>query len=51
MRRSTEGALDGRLALRFHTQLDEERLGSLQVVDHDEHVVRPLQCHISVSYV
>jgi len=34
--------LDRRLAFQLHTERDEERLGSLEVLDNDEHVVHPL---------
>ena len=34
-----------RLAFQLHTELGEERLGSLEVVDDDEHVVHPLKRH------
>ena len=39
-------ALDGCLSLELHAQLDEERLGGLDVVNHDEHVVDPQSRHI-----
>jgi hypothetical protein len=34
--------LDGRLPFQLHTELDEERFCSLEVLDNDEHVVHPL---------
>src|SRR5215212_7911547 len=39
------GAFDGRFALQLHTKLDKERLRSLKVVNHDEDVVHPPNCH------
>src|SRR3954469_12108162 len=39
-----------RLAFQVHTELGEERLGSLEVVDDDENVVHPLKRHIVVSW-
>ena len=39
--------LDLRLAFEIHAQLDKERLGGLEVVDNDEHVVHPLERHFS----
>src|SRR4051795_4272677 len=38
--------LDLRLAFELHTELGEERCGSLEVVDNDENVVHPLKRHI-----
>ena len=38
--------LDRRLAFQLHTELGEERLGRLEVLDNDEHVVHSLQRHI-----
>src|SRR5215211_2756803 len=35
-----------RLAFQLHTEFGEERLGSLEVVDHDENIVHPLKRHI-----
>jgi hypothetical protein len=39
-----------RLALQLHTELGKERLGSLEVIDNDEHVVHPLKRHIVISW-
>src|SRR5918992_2211114 len=36
------GPLDRRLAFQLHTEFGEERFGSLEVVDNDEHVVHSL---------
>src|SRR5881394_1504729 len=38
-----------RLAFHLHTELGEERFGSLEVVDNDENVVHPLNRHIPRS--
>src|SRR6195256_1516283 len=38
--------LDSRLPFQLHTELDEERFGSLEVLDNDENVVHPLKRHI-----
>jgi hypothetical protein len=35
-----------RLAFQLHTEFGEERYGSLEVVDNDEHVVHPLNRYI-----
>jgi hypothetical protein len=40
-------AFDLRLAFQLHTELSEERDGSVQVVDNDGHVVHPLNGHVS----
>jgi hypothetical protein len=37
--------LDQRLAFQLHPELGEERLGGLEVLDDDEHVVHPLERH------
>jgi hypothetical protein len=38
--------LDLRLPLQLHTELDEERLGPLEILDDDENVVHPLKRHV-----
>jgi hypothetical protein len=44
-------SLDRRLAFQLHTELGEERLGGLEVVDHDEDVVHPQNRHRSPDVV
>src|SRR5688572_19807579 len=41
--------LDGRLAFQLHTELGEERFGSLDVVDNDENVVHPLNHGVTAT--
>ena len=42
------GSLDQRRALQLHTEFDEERDGSLKVVDDDADVVHPLDRHAPI---
>src|SRR5256714_6701121 len=42
--------LDLRFAFELEAELDEERLGRLEVVDNDENVVHPLNRHVPGAY-
>jgi hypothetical protein len=44
--RPAQPPLDRRLTLQLHTELGEERFGSLEVDDDDENVVHSLKRHI-----
>ena len=39
-------SFDDRLAFELEPQLDEERLHGFEIVDDDEDVVHPLDCHV-----